>query len=74
MAFKDWFKSPPPKPPCNHSIGNNTSKEIYVWHGRNPTPYKHYTEFTCEFCGGYFRLIHSDAQLSYKDSEAGRYH
>jgi hypothetical protein len=34
MGF--WGKSPK----CNdHRIGNNNSKEVYVWKGREQTPY-----------------------------------
>ena len=46
---------------CNHTIGNNISKEVYIWKGRNPTPLRHYTTYVCELCGEYCRIIYTDA-------------
>lgn len=56
-----------------HRIGNNWSYETYIWKGREPTPYKHYTQYICEICGNSVNQIHDDAQKTYKDSEKGDY-
>lgn len=57
----------------HHRIGNNTAKEVYIWHGRTATPFKHYIEYQCEVCGNYTREVHNDAIMTYEDVLAGRY-
>ena len=62
-----FWKKKEPKEECNHSIGDNTSTEVYVWKGRNQQPYKHYVKFKCELCGEYVSLVYEDSYLKAKD-------
>lgn len=45
---------------CSHWIGENDSKEIYEWKGRNPRPIVHYINYVCEGCGLWIHQLIND--------------
>lgn len=53
----------------NHKIGNNKSKEVYIWKGRESIPLWHYIEFECENCGRECKMFHDDAKYGSKEYE-----
>lgn len=52
--FENWFKKEEEKK-CQHQIGNNTSKEVYIWKPNRGDIKEHYVLYRCELCNRYIK-------------------
>ena len=60
---KEYFEN---QKNCLHQIGENESKEVYLWKGRNPQPI-HYVNYVCEGCGLWIHQLIKDQGMETKN-------